>query len=189
MNKRLMVVVTGLLLAAGSMQASAGGFIRGEAGRSSVDADVTDLGSDGDSDTAYSIRGGYYFNKNFAVEAFYSKFYDQSVEIDDGVDTITVSGKLSGIGLGVVGKTDFGNDQTGFFLSGRVGVMRGKVEVSATGYGSASDTSTKPYFGVGAGYDFSDKVGLSLNIDQHKGSGEDVSIDARTITLGLEVRF
>ena len=82
-----------------------------------------------------------------------------------------------------------GNDQTGFFVMGRAGIMRGKVEVSATGFGSADDTSTKPYFGVGVGYDFSSKFGVSLNWDQAKGSGDDVSITARTVALGVEARF
>lgn len=187
--KNSMMLLTGLALAFSAAPAMAGGFVRGEFGRANVDIDVTDLGSDSDNDTAFSARGGYFFNKNFAVEGFYSQFYDESVEIDDGIDTITVSGKLSGFGLGVVGKTNLGDDQVGFFLSGRAGIMRGEIEVSATGLGSASETSTKPYFGVGAGYDFSETMGMSLNFDQHKGSGEGLSVTARTLTLGLEVRF
>ena len=190
--KKEMMLLTGLALAfAASPALAAGGFVRGEVGQADVNVDVDGFGDDSDDDTSYSIRGGYFFNNNFAVEGFYSSFYDKSVEFDDGTDTIEVDGKLSGFGLGVVGKTDIGNDQTGFFVMGRAGVMRGKVKLSATGFGSESDTSTKPYFGVGVGYDFSPKVGLSLNWDQHSGSGADgdVDITARTISLGLEARF
>ena len=188
--KKQAMLLTSLILAAVSTPVLAqGGFIRGEVGRAHVSADATGFESDDDSDSTYSIRGGYYFNNNFAVEGFYSRFYDKSTEIDDGEEVIDASGKLTGMGLGIVGKTDFGNDQTGFFVSGRVGIMRGKIEVSATGLGSESDTSTKPYFGVGAGYDFSKNFGLSLNLDQSKGSGEDLSITARTLTLALEARF
>lgn len=187
--KKQMMLLTGVLVLAGSAPAMAAGFIRGEAGRSNVSADVSGLGGDSDSDSTYSIRGGYFFNKNFGVEGFYSKFYDKSLDIDDGTSITTVSGKLSGIGLGIVGKTDIGNDQTGFYLSGRAGLMRGKIEVSATGLGSESDTSTKPYFGVGAGYDFSPQFGMSVNVDRYKGSGSDLSLTASTVTLGLEYRF
>ena len=187
MKKQLMLL--GAVLALASTQAMAGGFIRGEAGRANVSADASGYGSDSDSDTVYSVRGGYWFNPNFAVEGFYSNFYDKSATFDDGTGPVTVHGKLSGIGLGIVGKTDIGNDQTGFFVSGRAGIMRGKVNVSATGFGSGSDTSTKPYFGVGVGYDFSPKFGMSLNLDHQKGSGSDLSLTARTITLGFEARF
>jgi hypothetical protein len=149
----------------------------------------TDFGSEGESDTTYSIRGGYYFSDTFAVEAFYSQFYDESAVFDDGSGPITATGKLSGIGLGIVGKTNMGEDQTGWFVSGRVGVMRGKIEVSATGFGTESETSYKPYYGVGGGYDFSPKMGLSVNLDHYKGTGDGLSIAAMTGTVALEVRF
>ena len=189
--KKEMMLLSGLALAFAATPAMAtGGFVRGEVGKADVDVDVSGLGDGSDDDTSYSIRGGYFFNNNFAVEGFYSSFYDQSGEFDDGSGgTIDAKGKLTGLGVGIVGKTDIGNDQTGFFVMGRAGVMRGRVDVSATGYGSAHETSTKPYFGVGLGYDFSPKLGLSLNWDQQKGSGEDVSITARTVALGVEARF
>ena len=189
--KKEMMLLTGLVLALAATPAMAtGGFVRGEIGKANVDIDVDDFGGDSDDDTSFSFRGGYFFNNNFAVEGFYSSFYDKSFEVDDGTgDMIDVDGKLSGIGLGVVGKTDLGNDQTGFFVMGRAGIMRGKLDVSASGLGSADDTSTKPYFGVGLGYDFTPKIGLSLNWDQQKGSGDGVSVTARTLALGLEARF
>jgi hypothetical protein len=188
--KKGMLLVSGLVLALAATPAFAGSFVRGEIGHANVDFNVDGAGDGSDNDTAWSVRGGYYFNKNFAVEGFYSTFYDKSESFDDGAGgTIDADLKLSGIGLGIVGKTDFGNDQTGFFLSGRAGIMRGKVDASATGFGHESDTSTKPYFGVGLGYDFSQNWGLSLNFDQQKGSGQDLSITARTVTLGLEARF
>ena len=187
--KKEMMLLSALVLALAATPAMAGGFVRGEIGRADVDVDVSDFDNDSDDDTSYSIRGGYYFNNNFAVEGFYSSFYDKSFEIVDGTDTYDVDAELSGFGLGVVGKTDIGQDQEGFFVMGRAGIMRGKVKVSATGLGSEDDTSTKPYFGVGVGYDFSKQFGVSLNLDQHKGSGDDVSVTARTVSLGLEARF
>ena len=188
--KKKMILVSALVLAMAASPAFAGGFVRGELGKARVSVDADGVGSDSDDDTSWSIRGGYYFNNYFGVEGFYSSFYDKSIEVDDGSGgTIDADAKLSGIGLGVVGKTDFGNDQTGFFLSGRAGIMHGKVEASATGFGHESDSSNKPYFGVGLGYDFSPKWGMSLNYDHQKGSGEDLSVTAKTLSLGVEARF
>jgi len=189
--KKEMMLLSGLVLAFAATPALAGsGFVRGEIGKANVDFDVDGLGSDSDDDTSYSIRGGYYFNNNFAVEGFYSNFYDKSESFDDGSGgTIDADLKLSGFGLGVVGKTDMGNDQKGFFVMGRAGLMRGRVDASATGLGSDHGSSTKPYFGVGLGYDFSPQFGMSLNWDQQKGSGDGLDITARTVALGLEARF
>jgi len=187
--KNKMMLFSALVLAMAATPAMAGGFVRGEIGQANVDFDVDGLGSDSDDDTSYSIRGGYYFNKNFAVEGFYSSFYDKSAEFDDGTVTYDAAPKLSGIGRGVVGKTDFGGDQTGFFLMGRAGFMHGKVDASVSGLGSDNASSNKPYFGIGAGYDFSPKLGLSLNWDRYQGSGDDLDITADTLALGLEARF
>lgn len=187
--KKQGVLWVALALAMGSTPVMAQTFVRAEAGRSDIEAEVTGFQGDGDRDSTYSFRGGYYFHPQFAVEAFYSKFYDKSLTFDDGSGPVTVSGKLSGFGLGVVGKTHFGTNENGFFVSGRAGLLRGKIEASATGIGSGSDTSVKPYIGVGAGYDFSEKFGISVNYDQYKGSGEDLSITAQTFTVGLEARF
>jgi OmpA-OmpF porin, OOP family len=187
MNKTLVVAAV-LALGAVSTAASAADsswFVRGEAGRSNVDFDVSSVGSADDNDTSYSVRGGYYFTPNIAVEGFYSNFFDKSAT--DG--TTTADLKLSAIGVGIVGKKNFGADGNGFFIDGRAGVTRGKIDASVTGLGSDSDTSTKPYFGAGVGYDFSQDFGLSLNYDHYKGDGEGVSITANTLTLGAEFRF
>jgi OOP family OmpA-OmpF porin len=189
--KKQMMLCSGLLLSFAAAPAMAGGFVRAEVGKANVHVDASGFGDDSDNDTSYSLRGGYYFEKNFAVEGFYSSFYDKSASVDDGAGgTIDANLKLSGIGLGIVGKTHFGaGDDKGFYLSGRAGFMRGKVQASVTGLGSDSASSTKPYFGVGLGYDFSPKFGLGLNWDEQKGSGDGLSITARTLAVGLEARF
>jgi OmpA-OmpF porin, OOP family len=179
--KKIFALTATIALAGLSTSAmAAGGFVRGELGRSHVTADIDGIGSGSDNDSSYSIRGGYYFNDNFAVEGFYSNLFDKS---QDGADV-----KLSAIGIGLVGKKNFGADNTGFFIDGRAGIARGKIELSFDG-DSGSDTSTKPYFGVGAGYDFSKNLGVSLNWDYLKGSGDGLSITAKPVTLGVEYRF
>ena len=156
-------------------------FLQGQVGRSDVTATVDGFGSASDKDNALAIRGGYYFHQNFAVEAFASKVYDE--------DFGDASLKATAIGIGLVGKRNFGADGNGFFIDGRVGVSRGTLKGCVTGYGCGSDHSNKPYFGVGAGYDFSKSFGLSLNFDRLKGDGEGVEVEADVVSLGAEVRW
>ena len=161
-------------------------FIRGEAGRSDVDVSVEDFGSAGDKDTAWGIRGGYWFNANFAVEGFYNRLY--SASFSDGFDTYDV--KLHAVGIGLAGKKNFGGDHKGFFVGGRAGFARGVVTAELDGdVEDAEASSAKPYFGVNAGYDFSEKFGVSINYDLFKGGGDGVDVTAKTLTLGLEARF
>ena len=150
-----------------------------EIGHSDVEVEVDDLSAD-DTDTAYGLRVGHYFTPQFAVEGFYSILGDRSIE--------GVSYDLDAAGLGVVGKKNFGADNTGFFIAGRAGVQSVNTKLSAAGV-SLRDRSTKPYFGVGAGYDFDHNNGLSLNYDYNKGDLFNADVTAQSLTLGYEYRF
>lgn len=187
MNKpalnKLVLLPPLLLLSSAAMAADgAHAFVRGEFGRSDASASVPGLGEKiNDNDNAYSIRGGYFFNPNFAVEAFYNNLYDKS---ENGASL-----KGTGAGLGVVGKKNFGADNNGWFVDGRTGAEWGKIDAKAGSIDDNSLSSVKPYFGVGGGYDFSDHMGVSLNWDWHKTADQGVSVDAKTLTLGYEYRF
>ena len=150
-----------------------------EIGHSDVEVEVDDLSAD-DTDTAYGLRVGHYFTPQFAVEGFYSILGDRSIE--------GVSYDMDAAGLGVVGKKNFGADNTGFFIAGRAGVQSVNTKRSAAGV-SLRDRSTKPYFGVGAGYDFDHNNGLSLNYDYNKGDLFNADVTAQSLTLGYEYRF
>lgn len=185
--KSNLALALGLVLAAASAPVFAGeGFVRVEAGRSDVDLTIEDFGSESDKDTAWGVRGGYWFNPNFAVEGFYSQLYSTSVS--DGFDTYRV--KLHGVGIGLAAKKNFGGAHQGFFVGGRAGISRGVVTAELDGSVEGADaSSSKPYFGVGAGYDFSERFGLSLNYDRLKGDGDGVDVSVNTLTVGLEARF
>ncbi|MGN6512555.1 MAG: porin family protein [Lysobacteraceae bacterium] len=175
--RKILFLTGALALASISTAALAEGpFVRVEGGHTQFHANG---GSDGDD--AWSLRGGYAFNPNFAVEGFYSQLYD---ETDNGA-----SAKVDGFGVGVVGKKNFGPEDTGFFVDGRVGVARNKAKLGVAGLGSDSDSSTRPYYGVGAGYDFNRNFGLSLNYDWNKVSAFDLDGKAKTLTVGAEYRF
>lgn len=183
--KKTLVLCCALALASLSNVALAAeggaGFIRAEVGTSDVEMDVDGLGSGSDDDSAYSVRGGYFFNANFGVEAFYSNLYDKS---EDGASL-----ELTGYGIGVVAKKNFGANNSGFFINGRAGIAHLKGEAGLAGFGSDSDTSNKAYVGVGAGYDFSESFGVSLNYDFHQADFDGLSVDADTLTVGGEFRF
>lgn len=186
MNKNVILAI-GLALASLSAPALAGnGFIRAEAGRSDLDIKVDELGRGSDKDSTWGLRGGYWFNPGFAVEGFYSQVY--STSLDDGFDTYNA--KLHGVGIGVVVKHNFGGDHQGLFIGGRAGVARGVATLDIDGdVEEAEASSAKPYFGVSAGYDFSERFGLSLNYDRLQADGDGLDVTVDTVTLGAELRF
>lgn len=182
--KKTLILACALALAGVSNVALANqggaGFVRAEVGNTDVDFDIDGFGSGSDDDSSFSVRGGYYFNANFAVEAHYTNLYDKS-EAGSSIE-------LTSFGAGVVGKKNLGANNSGFFFSGRAGIENVKGEVD-DGFGSASDNSTNLYYGVGAGYDFNETFGLSLNYDFRQADFDGIDADADTLSLGGEVRF
>lgn len=163
------LLFTSLLALAGltSVASAADGswYVRGDLGSGRIS--VTGLGHDDAIGGALGL--GYYFNQNFALEGHYTDFGSHhSVRVDAW-------------GLGLAAKTHFDQNPTGFFIQGRVGVDR--LHASAS-FGSAS--TTKGYFGFGAGYDFDPKYGISLNYLYNDGGS---GIKASLISAGFEARF
>ena len=185
--KKNLILAAGLVLAGLSapVLAQGNGFIRGELGRSDLDFSV-DGASASDKDTSWGVRGGYWFNPNFAVEGFYTHAYKTSFS-EDGYDADL---RLHGVGLGVVGKKNFGGNHQGFFIGGRAGISRGVATFDVDGdVEEAEASSAKPYFGANAGYDFSERFGLSVNYDRLQADGDGFDVDVDLLTLGAEVRF
>ena len=168
MNKS--VLLASLLALAGLSSAASAAdtnwCVRGNLGSGRVA--VSGLGHD--DATGGAVGVGYYFNPNFAVEGHYTNFGDHhSVNVDAW-------------GLGVVAKTNFNSPpQTGFFIDGRIGVDRLKAS-----FGGGSASTTKGYFGVGAGYDFTSTYGMSLNYLYNDGGS---GVKAELFSVGFEARF
>jgi opacity protein-like surface antigen len=181
MNKTLLVASLLALSGMSSIAAAADDswFINGNLGSSKLS--INGFGTS-DSETSGGVGGGYYFTPNFGVEGFYNNFGKRN---DGFGDSVT----LDGWGLGVVAKKDFGPNNTGFFIDGRLGAFFNHTKVDAAGFGSTSDNSTKPYFGAGVGYDFNRNFGASLNYTYTKFDAFDLSGHASTVTAGLEARF
>ncbi|WP_240096347.1 porin family protein [Thermomonas flagellata] len=184
--KKSLMAAAALMLCGLSASATAGdGFVRAEVGQSKVKAILEDVGSSHDKDTAYSLRGGYWFNPNFAAEASYSHFYDRPL-FKDGQGR--ADGKLSAIGLGMIAKEHATETDLGFFVQLRAGIARSKFSIRST-QGNDSETSNRPYYGIGAGYDFSKTFGVSLNYDHNRASVGALRLRTNTLSLGLEARF
>ena len=172
-------------------------FVRGEIGQTKL----KDTGSsDNVKDTSYNIRGGYMFNRYIGAEGFYGRYYDKNNRVMGGHQNTTVDG----YGAGVVGKVRFGdqNQDTGFYGSGRAGVMHSTYKGSLTNTSggittnySVSSGSNQPYAGLGVGYDFNRNMGVGLNYDYFHGrvrvpgTGSKVSYNAQTLGADFEYRF
>lgn len=169
MNKTLLfaslLAVSGLSSVAAAADTGTNWYVRGDLGAGRIS--VSGLGHN--DATGGAVGVGYYFNQNFAIEGAYTDFGSHN----------TV--KINAWGGGLMGKTHFGQSQTGFFLDGRVGVNRLKASAS---FGSGS--TTKVYVGAGAGYDFNPNFGLALNYLYNDGGS---GTKAQLISAGLEARF
>lgn len=166
--KKSLLLASLLALAGLSSMASAADnnwYIRGDIGSGRIAA--SGLGHDDAFGGAVGV--GYYFNPNFAVEGHYTNFGDHhSVTVDAW-------------GLGIAAKTHFDQNQTGFFIDGRAGIDRLQAKVGGT-----SGSSTKGYFGVGAGYDFTNAYGMSVNYLYNDGGS---GLKAELFSVGFEARF
>ena len=117
--KRLFASVVVLFLLA-PVTAFSQGYIGASLGQS-------DVGSEFDEDIAYSILGGYRFNKFFALEGSYIDYGDHE---DDIPPIWTISGDALDIAvLGILPITDK------FELFAKVGFATWDIEVSEEGYG------------------------------------------------------
>ncbi|MBS0199596.1 MAG: outer membrane beta-barrel protein [Proteobacteria bacterium] len=174
-------------------------FIRGELGKTQLKQAGVDNKV---KDTSGNIRGGYMFNHNVGVEGFYGRYYDKTDNNrPSGIDRQT---KLDAVGAGVVGKVRFGDQarDTGFYASGRTGMMRSGYKQSVTADNNGTTTefsrtshSNQPYYGVGVGYDISRNSGVGLNYDYFQGksrspvTGNKENFNARTLGASYEHRF
>ncbi len=174
------LLAAGLVLATISAPAFAAegsaGYYRVEAGNTNIDIDGTS-----DDEFGYSLRGGYFFNQYVAIEGFYTDLGRQS---DDAASV-----EAHAYGLGVVGKKSFNGAHDGFFISGRAGVSRVNLNVDIDGFGRFDDGDNQAYYGVGAGYDFNEKMGVSLNVDRFDSDLFDTDIKFTIATAAFEYRF
>jgi OOP family OmpA-OmpF porin len=131
-----------------SAQAADKGFYAGAGvGESIVDEQAYD-----DSDTAFSLFGGYQFNRYFALEAGYADF--GKIE----PDTTGPSLEADTFYLTAVGSVPITDK---FSAYAKAGFHRWNVDDAIPGLtGTSDDSGTDPTYGVGVQYQVSDKIAL-----------------------------
>ncbi|WP_454828946.1 outer membrane beta-barrel protein [Pseudoxanthomonas wuyuanensis] len=177
MNKNNKLLSTALIAALasgaafGAQAAEDQGFYAGAgAGQSLVDE-----GSYDDEDTAFSVFGGYQFNRYFGLEGGYADL--GSLESDGvGRDLEASSAYLT-----AVGTLPFTEKFSGYAKAGfqRWDLDTGVPAVTGTG----DDSGTDPTYGVGLQYRFNDNVALRGEYSRFE--IEDADLDLAQ----LQVRF
>ncbi|MBJ6983890.1 outer membrane beta-barrel protein [Luteimonas sp. MC1750] len=159
-----------------------GGYIRAEIGQSDIDLDYAGASASED-DTSFVFSGGYWFNRNIAIEGHVGTLYTEYLGDDLDLDLVS-------IGVGVAAKHGLGQDGTGFFVGGRAGIARITAQLREDDWDVIDDEhSNKPYFGASVGYDFSPRFGVSLNWDRRQAEFDGVDLDIDTLAIGGELRF
>lgn len=184
MNKT--IILAAVLAACASAPAFAadgrGGYIRAEIGQSDIDLDYAGFSASED-DTSFVFSGGYWFNRNFALEGHVGTLYTEYLGDDLDLDLVS-------FGVGVAAKHNFGPDGTGFFIGGRAGIARITAQLREDDWDVIDDEhSNTPYFGASVGYDFNPRFGLSLNWDRRQADFDGIDLDIDTLGIGGELRF
>ena len=135
-------------VAAFGAQAQDKGFYAG----AGVGQSFVDEGSYDDEDTAFSVFGGYQFNKYFGLETGYVDF--GKIESDTvGPDLEGDSAYLTAVGtLPITDK---------FSAYAKAGLHRWNLDTELPGLvGTSDDSGTDPTYGLGVQYRFTDRVAL-----------------------------
>jgi OOP family OmpA-OmpF porin len=151
LSRALLAVVLGG--AALSAQAADKGFYAGAGvGQSFVDETAKGGQVYDDEDTAFSVFGGYQFNRYFALEGGYAnlgKIEAKPVGRDLETDSVFLTA------VGIVPITDK------FSAYGKAGFHRWNLDEAIPALtGETDDSGTDPTYGVGLQYRFNDKVAL-----------------------------
>jgi OOP family OmpA-OmpF porin len=159
-----------------------------------------------DSDTGWSIFGGYRFSPYFAVEASYLDLGAVSYRVSADVAFEAVPGffpasvdidfEASGFTAAVLGALPIGES---FEVHGRLGMMFTDVETSGTvriaqlaAGGSDSASSQDVFYGIGAALHLGGAWTLSLDYHLFKDVGDEEESgeeDIDLITLGISYRM
>lgn len=185
MKKILVQSVIGGAIALLSSAAMAQGYVGIGAGASHLNGDCTGTTSCDTSGNSIKVYGGYGFGNGLSVELGY---------LDFGKATATVGGingsiKTSGLLLGGAWRAAFSPDWGG---SLRLGLANVKTEVNASGggaSGSASETTTQPYFGFGIDYALSKNAKVELGADFSRSEIQGSKGDVRAIGIGVRFDF
>jgi OmpA-OmpF porin, OOP family len=178
MKKRVVIFMSGLLLACGAQLSMARGYVGVGVGSTTHDQDGFK------DDSGVKFGGGVEINDNFFIEAGYTslgKFEAENELLQSfpgmiGVTVSSASMEITGIEFSGLGVAPINENLS---IYGRLGiyVWDADINVSVAGFGSgsASDDGSDPLIGLGMEYNATDNVGLRLEYTRY--DAEDADID------------
>jgi OOP family OmpA-OmpF porin len=178
-KKQIAVAVSALVLSAA---ASAQAYVGGSIGRAHVNVDCAGTTRCDNNGTGGKLFGGYKWSNGVAAEAQY---------FDWGTAKGTALGsdyELSshGFGLGAAYHAPVAAD---WMLVARAGVVRNDAKFKVIGFGSLSETKTKPYVGVAVGYKVTKDLSIDLSADFSRSTVAGDSASHNLIGLGVTYGF
>jgi OOP family OmpA-OmpF porin len=184
-------IITAVALAAGLVSAPAfaqGWYIGGGVGVGNLDKigqDITGLpnASIDDSDTTYTLRGGYRFHPNMAVEVGYYDLGKYSFSGRSGNIDVSGSAKAKSFGVSLVGIAPVAQN---FELYARLGIEESEIKANANTpnfTASESDKQTGATYGVGARWLVTKEVGLFAEWMKND------KIEVDSYLIGVDLRF
>ena len=150
--------------------------------KAEIDSELTAVGVTGlsstshETDTGYKLQLGYKVNQNFAVEGGYVDLGKFTYDATFTGGTAKATAKATGWNIVAMGILPLGDT---FSLLGRLGVIRAKVDetASATGPGgsalaSVSATKNKSTYGLGVAYNLSKSTSIRADYDRYSKLGD-----------------
>lgn len=210
MFKKIAAMAAGLLVAGVASAQGAGGFVEGTVGFGKFDLGNTSGWTVDDKDTSWGLTAGYMLNSNFGFEVGYRDLGRASGSTSavsgtwygkpyTATGTLSASGDADGWLFGVRLNLP-GNDK--FSVNARAGLYDWNADLRATASGSltydgtayagnvqASQTfsGTDLYYGIGAGYNITKQLGVS--IDYSRFVLDDISVKNHSWDINLQYRF
>ena len=175
----LPLLAAGLFCTAPAFAAEPGFYVGGKIGAASVDGDFID-----DDDTSWGAYAGYHFNEWFALEAVYTDFGDVEIDLDD-FELETSDLEPDSIGLRAIGA---------FPMTERFDLLAGigwhSYDLNPAGGDGLFDQigdadSTDLFYGVGAQYNFANRVSIRAMYDRFEFDGP----DADEVSLAVQYTF
>jgi OOP family OmpA-OmpF porin len=185
------ILIASLLAAAAAVpfSANAQGYIGlgvGQANNSLDDAGLTAV-SRSERKTAFKIYGGYNFNPTWGMEVGYADFGTARNVYLIGATNVSLEYNAHSLYIAGTGTLPLNKS---FSLNGKLGLAANRASATASGAGitaNASGNKASVLIGVGASWQFADKVALTLDYDNFGRTAQDARADMWS--LGLRMKF
>ncbi len=183
MKKIALAAVLGTMMAAASAQV----YVGGNVGQARTNVDCSDSLSCDKSDTGYKLTVGYKLNPTVALEAAYVNFGKVKARyLDDDANPFSVEVKGHGVLLAAAFRYPV---MPTLNVVGRLGMASLKAKGSSSLGTSDSESSTKPYVGLGAEYALTKELRLTAAADFTRAKFADDSYAVRLLSLGAQYDF